>query len=103
MDNLDQIRNFGYRLKAGNSDRRVGSKVYVLGPDGAMHILENAVATFLWESICEGKLVNVDGLASLLEQHFRVEPEIARSDVAEFLVSLRDFDVLEQVSNPGAD
>ena len=97
MDNLDQKNGFGYRLKAGYSDRHVGSKVYVLGPKGAMHILENATAVFLWNAMRSSQEFSIDGLATSLASQFAVTLEIARSDVAEFLASLDDFDVLEQI------
>ena len=96
LDNLEQMRSFGYRLKQGYSDRRVGSKVYVLGPDGAMHILENATAVFLWDQIRIGDHVSIDGLAGALVSQFKVTLEIARSDVAEFVTSLVQFGVLEE-------
>ena len=40
--------------------------------------------------------MSIDGLAESLTAHFEVGVEIARSDVAEFLVSLLQFDVLEE-------
>ena len=88
---------FVYRLKPGYSDRRVGSKVYVLGPGGTMHILDNATAVFLWDTIGTVGKGNIDYLAKELAAHFDVNLEIARSDVADFLACLETLDVLEKI------
>ena len=88
---------FVYRIRSGYSDRRVGSKVYVLGPGGTMHILDNATAVFLWDAIGTLGKGEIDKLVNDLVGHFDVSPEIARSDVADFLSCLEGLEVLEKI------
>ena len=72
--------------------------MFLLGPDGAMHILENLTATTLWGVIGRGEMVLVEELTSVIEAKFDVSSEIARSDVVDFLESLRHLDVVERIT-----
>jgi hypothetical protein len=96
--NLNELRGFGYRLTPGFSCRRVGLKVFVLSPNGDMHILENASAVALWDILWQRKFVTVVDLTSALISQFVVEERSARSDVEEFLKILEKLAVVERAT-----
>ena len=79
------------------ADRKVGSKAYVLGPNGAMHILENDPAVILWGALSSKSPTSVRALASLLRSRYAVKEEEAESDVIEFLARTINRNVRELV------
>ena len=77
--------------------RVIDDDVYVFQMEGALTVLEGAVAQHLWEKIDLGGVSRGELLNSMVEA-FPVSPDVAESDLDEFLGDLTTAGLLAEAS-----
>lgn len=85
-------------------ERRVGGKVFLVMPDGTMHVLDNQTAVVAWDRIGEvgGSGATVGDLVTALVASFQVTPENAATDARSFVQGLLTAGALA-VDSPTCD
>ena len=73
--------------------REVGGETVALDLDASLYFAANSSGSLLWESLAAG--ATRDTLVSRLVQTYGIEPEVAATDVDEFVAALEANGLLE--------
>jgi hypothetical protein len=73
--------------------REVGEETIALDLDASLYLAANSSGTLLWNELAAG--TTRDALVSRLVQVYGVEPDVAATDVDEFLAALEANGLLE--------
>lgn len=88
-----------YKLLNPERARTVGDDVFILTRSGDLLILRKGSAVFLWQKLLSGA-ATIDELVAALGQHYEVNDDAARADVASFLKKLSDSEMLDPAIPP---
>jgi len=72
---------------------QVGGETVLLDAEGDVYLRLNPSGTRLWEAL--ESPVTMRELASVLERHYRLEPEVALADTVAFVTAMSDRGLIE--------